>query len=137
MPDGSLKVIDYKTGKGKPLAMAKKEDLQLAAYALIVGRKYKVPVTRCALLFLAEDQEVGWEPDAAWLAAKEAELLELFEAVDREENASDGPERFVATPNNLCGWCDYLELCPPGQARIAFDRAAEDQKAGPGEEPPF
>ncbi len=137
LPDGTLKVLDYKTGKSKPLEPLRREDIQLATYALIVARKFRTPVSRCAMLFLAEDQEVGWTPDEDWLREKEAEIAGLLDAIEREDRLPDGPERFAPTPNPLCGWCDYRELCPPGQEYLAGRRAAEAAASGPAEEIPF
>jgi putative RecB family exonuclease len=133
MPDGTLRVVDYKTGKSKPVDRARADDLQLAAYALIAQRKFKVPVSRCSFLFLQEGTEVGWEPDAPWLEAKEAEILGLMDGIRRERALPDGPGKFPPTPNPLCGWCDYRALCPEGQARVAADEGGTDA----AEDPPF
>jgi RecB family exonuclease len=127
LDDGTLKVVDYKTGKGKTAAQLRRDDLQLAAYALVVGRKYGMPVSRCSMIYLQEDAEVGFEPDAAWLAEKESEIAALL---DRME--SDGT--CAPTPNVLCGWCDYRPLCPEGRAFLETESGAGEPA---GDEPPF
>ena len=63
--------------------------------------------------------DVGFEPDAAWLAGKEEALLSLLDGIEAEERAPDGPGKFGPTPNTLCGWCDYRPLCPEGRAFLA------------------
>ncbi|MCK6480337.1 MAG: PD-(D/E)XK nuclease family protein [Planctomycetaceae bacterium] len=131
----TLRVVDYKTGKAKTAAMVREEDLQLAAYSLIISRKFGVPVSRCSLLFLQESVEVGFEPDPAWLAAKEEELLGLLDRIEAEDALPDGPGKFPPTPNPLCSWCDYRELCPEGREFAAREEGVPAD--GTDEAPPF
>lgn len=131
----SLRVVDYKTGKAKSVERVRADDLQLAAYALIVGRKFRAPVVRCSLLFLQESVEVGFEPDPAWLAAKEEEILLLMDRIEAEEALPDDPGKFPPTPNTLCSWCDYRPLCPEGAAFAA--RAEASPADGDADELPF
>ena len=114
LEDGSLHIIDYKTGKPprqQDQDRIAEKDLQLAAYALVVARKFRGRVARCSYLYLNDELEVGFEPDEALLARKEAELKDvcgrIAEAWEKDE--------FPATPNPLCGWCDFLEICLQGQ----------------------
>ncbi len=135
----ALKVVDYKTGKTKTAEQIRADDLQLAAYALIVGRKYRAPVTRCSMIYLQESREVGFEPDPAWLGAKEEQILGLLDRIEAEGALPDGPGKFAPTPNTLCGWCDYRPLCPEGRAFLAAEEGAESAggAAGAEEPPPF
>jgi len=132
----ALKVVDYKTGKGKTAEQVRADDLQLAAYALIVGRKFRAPVSRCSMIYLQESREVGFEPDREWLAGKEDALLGLLDAIEEERAKPDGPEKFPPTPNTLCAWCDYRPLCPEGREFLEKEEAAEGVPAE-GEPPPF
>lgn len=124
LADGSLRLVDYKTGRSKSAALLRAEDLQLPAYALILSRKFKAPVARCAMLYLDEDIEVGFEPDEAWLHAREAALIEL---IDRLEADTTRPP----TPGPACSFCDYRAICPEGTA------AMEALALPPGDALPF
>jgi putative RecB family exonuclease len=108
LPDGRLVVLDYKTGKPPyqkdPESLAR-DDLQLAAYAVLVAKKFRGTVARCEYLFLDHELKLGYEPDADLLAVKEAEILALCRTIIADET-------FEPTPNNLCGWCEYKPLCP-------------------------
>lgn len=110
LPGGELKVIDYKTGK-PPFARTEdalaSSDLQLAAYALVVTRKFRGKVARCSYLFLDHDLELGYEPTEELLARKEAEIVAICERIRDDKE-------FAPTPNVLCPWCDYREICPRG-----------------------
>jgi len=129
----ALRVVDYKTGKPKTVEQIRADDLQLAAYALIAGRKFRAEVKRCSMIYLQESREVGFEPDPAWLAAKEEALLGLLDAVEAEQARPDGPDKFPPTPNPLCSWCDYRPLCPEGRAFVEREEGA----AGEVDPPPF
>lgn len=131
----SLRIVDYKTGKSKTEEQIRAEDLQLAAYALVAGRKYRVPISRCSMIYLQESREVGFEPDPAWLGAKEEELLGLLDGIEAEDARPDGPGKFGPTPNTLCGWCDYRSLCPEGKAYLA-EQAGDAGEPEP-DAPPF
>jgi putative RecB family exonuclease len=110
LPDGRLVVLDYKTGKPpreqKEEALAR-DDLQLAAYAVLVTKKFRGKVARCDYLFLDHELRLGYEPTDDLLAIKEAEILALCRKVI-------GDETFEPTPNNLCPWCEYKSICPKG-----------------------
>jgi len=114
LDDGRLHVIDYKTGKPprqKDQDEIAEKDLQLAAYALVVARKFRGKVARCSYLYLNDELEVGYEPDEALLDRKQAELTEICTRIAKAWET----EEFPATPNPLCGWCDFIEICPQGQ----------------------
>lgn len=132
-PDGSLEVLDYKTGKPPrtkrpegaepPKAPAAADaarrsvrplgddDLQLAAYALLVTRKFRGRVARCTYVYLNDDLDLYFEPDETTLREKEAEIVAVCDRIlaDRE---------FGPLPTVLCGWCDYRPLCPEGEAWV-------------------
>ncbi len=120
LPDGALRLVDYKTGRSKSAELLRAEDLQLPAYALILSRKFKAPVARCAMLYLDEDVEIGFEPDEAWLAAREAVLVALLDRI--EADTARAP-----TPGMACTFCDYRAICPEGTAAVeALTRPAGD-----------
>jgi putative RecB family exonuclease len=110
LPDGRLVVLDYKTGKPPlkkdPESLAK-DDIQLAAYAVLVTKKFRGKVARCDYLFLDHELRLGYEPTDDLLAAKEAEITALCRTILADET-------WEPTPNNLCPWCEYKTLCPKG-----------------------
>ena len=113
--DGSLHIIDYKTGKPPPFRddeSVAKHDLQLSTYAVVIRKKYRVPVSRCSLLFLAHDEERGFTPTDDLLVGKVAEIEETVKAIEAETE-------FAPTENNLCPWCEYREICPVMKDRSA------------------
>jgi putative RecB family exonuclease len=109
--DGSLHVIDYKTGKApwkKDDESIAKDDLQLSMYAIVVMKKYGVPVNRCSLVFLAHDETVGFSPTMDLLKGKADRIAEVVRKIESDTE-------FKPVENNLCSWCEYREICPVGE----------------------
>jgi putative RecB family exonuclease len=129
LPDGRLVVLDYKTGKPPlkkdPESLAR-DDIQLAAYAVLVTKKFRGKVARCDYLFLDHELRLGYEPTDDLLATKEAEITALCRKIL-------GDETWEPTPNNLCPWCEYKSICPKGDEW----EKSHSKGAGAAEEIPF
>ncbi len=106
--DGSLHVIDYKSGNYPGPA----EDYQLRWYALLLRRRTGLCVSRASYLFL---NGTGWqsiEPTDGDLTSAEEEALEAGEEIRAE--ASWAPRL-----SGGCGRCEFTRLCDsdlPGEA---------------------
>ncbi|KPJ50381.1 hypothetical protein AMJ40_03105 [candidate division TA06 bacterium DG_26] len=100
LEDGTYELIDYKTGNP-----SQERDLQIACYTLGIQLKHKFDVTKFSYHMLAVDRAitVSVTPDSV-----ASGLRRIKEIVDAIRNT----ERFQPTPNELCGWCDFTELCP-------------------------
>lgn len=104
----ALVVIDYKTGKPKPLREAKK-DLQLGIYILAVEALYHRPVAAVTLHYVMQHEKVT-------VPRAEFALEEVEQAVN------EGAARLAADRHNdsfspnpthqTCQFCDYRNLCP-------------------------
>ncbi len=125
LEDGSLVVVDYKTGKPPRTSTSDAlaaSDLQMSAYALIVKRKFRGTVKTCRFLYLdhlGNEIDYEFEPTDELLIGKEAELLSVCQEIQAEFEKLERPDEkdgaFEPTPNALCNWCDYQEICPKGQ----------------------
>jgi len=115
LDDGTVRLVDYKTGRFPPTQEEADRDLQLAAYFLALRR---VP----------ELAELG-EPSAlelSYLAANEAKGITIrrvsparrpayeTDAAARIEGllARVREERFDPSPQANCRWCSFKILCP-------------------------
>lgn len=112
-PDGTIEVIDYKTGGAKSQAVVDADD-QLSMYALALrsgalrdpesGEALPTP-SRLTLYFT--------EADLARATTRSDEQLDAFSAwvTATARRIRDGD--FAATPDfRRCGWCDYRRVCP-------------------------
>jgi ATP-dependent exoDNAse (exonuclease V) beta subunit len=108
-PDGSVVIIDYKTGKGRDQEDAD-QSLQLSLYAIAAYEKWQYQVG--ALMFHNMEQNVPVittrsEPD-------------LTAARNRVEAAAQGIADgvFDPKPGIHCNFCAYRSLCPEKEKRI-------------------
>ncbi|HLD22021.1 MAG TPA: PD-(D/E)XK nuclease family protein [Patescibacteria group bacterium] len=109
LEDGSLHVIDYKTGKYDTEAVS---ELQLILYALIVSANQKKPVTKASYLFLPT-----WEWHSVDITQDAAE--EAIATVQEQVEHIQTEKEFVPQPNPYCKNCDFLSICP-ARERIAL-----------------
>jgi len=102
--DGTLHVIDYKTGR----VPEKVDSFQLLVYVLILSRTLTSPVSQASYLYLA---------DGVWhtfsIASGDAQdardkVLEIAREIELERDYAE-----VAGP--LCRFCDFLEICDAGR----------------------
>jgi DNA helicase-2/ATP-dependent DNA helicase PcrA len=112
-PDGSLELVDYKTGRPKSQGEVDR-DPQLTTYALAMreggvrdpgtGRALPVP-ERLTLYFTESDQWITTSRTDDQLDAHRGELVGLV----RRVRAGD----FAAAPDyRRCASCDYRRVCP-------------------------
>lgn len=98
--DGSFHIIDYKTGR----TASGGDHLQLMAYAVLLGKKFRAPISRVSYLFL---NGLGWqsvEPTDVQLREAEGRLCAARDEIIAEQE-------FAPTPGPLCSWCDFTEIC--------------------------
>ena len=113
--DGSLHIIDYKTGK----MPAEINQLQLHIYALILSRKQDLPVKRASYLYLevGKFQTIGLT--AQDMAQATSYVIDMVDRICQEKDYS-------ATPNIYCWNCDFIEICPSKEAAAKFAPREED-----------
>jgi len=117
-PDGSVAIVDYKTGKARDQEDAD-ESLQLSLYAIAAREKWAYEVG--ALIFYNLEENVP-----VITTRTEAELVAARGRVEAAaQGIADG--RFDARPGIHCNFCAYRSLCPEKEKRIP-QRAASAPK---------
>ena len=108
-PDGSVAIVDYKTGKARDQKSAD-ESLQLSLYAIAAQEKWGYKVA--ALIFHNLEDNLP-------VITKRAES-QLLAARQRVEAAADGiaSGKFEAKPGIHCDFCGYRSVCPAKEKRI-------------------
>jgi RecB family exonuclease len=108
-PDGTVAIIDYKTGKARDQEVADKS-LQLSLYAIAAKEKWGYGVS--ALIFHNLEENVP-----VITTRSESELTGARELVKKvAQGIADGA--FPAKPGNHCNFCAYRSLCPEKEKRI-------------------
>jgi len=103
LKDGSVVIIDYKTGKPRTQDDAD-ESLQLSIYVLAAREKWNYRVDHLSFYNLEDNAPVITR-------RTEQELQQTAEKVEEiAENILAG--KFEATPGRHCSFCAYRNLCP-------------------------
>jgi DNA helicase-2/ATP-dependent DNA helicase PcrA len=106
--DGSLAVIDYKTGARPKSAKDLAADLPLGAYVLSLEQQGK-KVGSVELQYVMAGEQVRLERDQLDTAGITAKAEGIVTAIGQ----SMASGTFVATPAKLtCQFCDYQAICP-------------------------
>jgi putative RecB family exonuclease len=119
LPDGSVVITDYKTGKPQSQEIAD-ESIQLSIYALAAREKWGYRTDHLAFYNLAEGSNVVTRRGDLELRAAELKV----EDVARNIAAGD----FKAKKGFHCSFCAYHNLCPATEKRLYSIAAI--QKAG-------
>ena len=109
MSDGSLHIIDYKTGK----MPAEINQTQLHIYALILSRKQSLPIGKASYLYLEAGEFRTLEPTVSDLEQVTFYVIDLVDRICTENE-------YPAIPSNYCRTCDFLEICPKREETIKF-----------------
>jgi putative RecB family exonuclease len=115
--DESFEVVDYKTGKSRIGEDEAEDALALPIYDILVKANYGddrvVKVTRYMLRENKAESRI--EPPER--------LEQVRMEVSRIAETITGDTDFAATPNRFCRWCDFLEICEPGQTIAKADNS--------------
>jgi DNA helicase II / ATP-dependent DNA helicase PcrA len=108
LEDGTVRVIDYKTGTPKDRKFAD-ESLQLSIYAMAVSRMDLTPKELVLVNVQDSSQAVSLRTPKQLEGARE-EIEEAAEGI--------AAGRFGPKPGQHCRWCDYRRLCPATEQRV-------------------
>jgi len=118
--DGSVRVIDYKTGRARDQKNAD-ESLQLSIYAMAAQRKWNYRVEALAFHNLQENVAVTTTRNEG----------QLQEACMRIEKAARGIADGIFKPKTgfHCSFCAYRSLCPAQEKRIPMIAMSAGKRA--------
>lgn len=102
-PDGSLHIVDYKTGKMP--AEADWLQLELHALALSLSRRSAPPVRRLSYLYLGPSELVSTALSPGSLEQVQWDLLGTARSIRQER-------RFRPRRGPWCKGCDFRPICP-------------------------
>jgi RecB family exonuclease len=125
LEDGTVRVIDYKTGAPKDRKFAEMS-LQLSIYAMAVAQMNLT--ARELVLVNVQDNSVA----SAGRTAKQLETARQ-EIAEAAEGIACG--KFDPTPGQHCRWCDYRNLCPAKEQHVylpvkPLEREVEPKASG-------
>jgi RecB family exonuclease len=114
-PDGAYEIIDYKSSRRLPELSRLRDDLQLPIYQLACGEVWGINPSKLTFYYLVANQRYTTRPQ---------DENGLAHVKERLERTADSISRglFPATPNRLCPWCSFEDICPE---RVAARDAGE------------
>lgn len=125
-PEGTLWVHDYKTSSRKMTVEEAASEDQLALYMLGLRQieKYRNVPIRLQWHFVA------FEQDEVVSDRTPDDLKVLRDRYVRHIQRIESAREFNTNTSALCGWCEFLTLCPDGQAAVAARARRAQERAG-------
>jgi RecB family exonuclease len=104
--DGSLEIIDYKSGRESVCEDDVRFDLAMSCYQLLLRHKFPDREIKATVIALRSGQEASFSLDASDLDELARDLRTLGARI-----LSDDFHDFVPTLKPMCGNCDFIPLC--------------------------
>jgi RecB family exonuclease len=104
--DGTLEIVDYKSGRAEVEVSEVQADIAMCCYALLVKRKYPEQSVRGTIIALRS----GASATASWTDTDIELIEEDLVALGAQILSDDFPE-MRPSPKPLCAHCDFLPLC--------------------------
>ena len=99
LEDGSLHIIDYKTGRAE-----ESDTFQLLLYCLILSRTLTWPVSKASYLHME---------DGVWqtVETQSGDVEESRQRVVSIANQIEGETEYTVVTGALCQYCNFIEIC--------------------------
>ena len=107
-PDGSMRVVDYKTGRSPAEMFEGKALFQMRFYALVLWRMRGVVPAMLQLVYLGNGEVLRYVPDERDLLATERKVEAIWAAIRQAEEDRD----WRPSPGRVCSWCAHQAICP-------------------------
>lgn len=104
LPDGSLHIIDYKTGE----ISRESDDLQLIIYHLLVSLNFTLSIAQVSNLYLDNCEYHTITPTREQLDAISVRIKDVAKQIAFEKE-------FLPKVGPLCKYCDFVEICGEGK----------------------
>lgn len=107
-PDGSLVVVDYKTGRAPSAGYEQGKLKGVQFYADLCERVLGQPPSAIRLLHLREPVMITAHPNSQSLRGHRQRTTAVWSAIERACGTGD----FRPRPSHLCNFCSFQPLCP-------------------------
>lgn len=104
LSDGTVEIVDYKTGEPRENSTYSKREIQLDIYAMATEEVLKLRPSKLSLYYLKTNEIVSKVRNEDDMTATKELIEEVIKSIV-EKN-------FEPTPGFVCSWCDYPIVCP-------------------------
>ncbi len=109
LADGSLEIIDYKTGSAKEKLEADNKR-QLLIYQLAANQHLKEKVGKLTYYYIEDGKKLSFLGNDQDLAEMKEKIIETIDKIKHSD--------FTSTPSpHLCKFCDFNKICEFSQAK--------------------
>jgi putative RecB family exonuclease len=108
MPDGSLVVVDYKTGRAPGEGFERSNLVGVHVYAILCEQVLGIAPSEVRLLHLREPVSIVAVPTAQSLRGHRQRSSAVYKAIER----ACATEDFRPRTSGLCGHCHFRSMCP-------------------------
>ncbi len=108
LQDGSLAVVDYKTGRAPRAEQSRSRLSSVQLYALLCERVLGERPTVVRLVYLRDRLVVSAEATEQSLRGVHQRARAVWTAIERACERGD----FRPSPSALCRWCSFQQYCP-------------------------
>jgi putative RecB family exonuclease len=119
-PDGSLVVVDYKTGRAPAPGRERARLAAVETYALLCERAMGERPSRVRLLYLAAPLVIERTIGAPELSRQERRTVEVWHAIGRAYASGS----FKPSPGPLCRFCAFTDRCEAAPKDLVARSAA-------------
>lgn len=125
LPDGSLAVVDYKTGRAPRAEQSRSRLSSVQLYAFLCEQVLGLRPNVVRLMYLRDRVVVSADATDQSLRGVHQRARAVWAAIERACERDD----FRPNPSLLCKWCSFQEFCPayggdPGRAAAVLAGAA-------------
>ncbi|HXY42556.1 MAG TPA: PD-(D/E)XK nuclease family protein [Acidimicrobiales bacterium] len=108
LPDGSLAVVDYKTGRAPRAEQSRSRLSSVQLYAFLCEQVLGTRPAVVRLMYLRDRVVVSADATDQSLRGVHQRARAVWAAIERACERSD----FRPNPSALCRWCSFQEYCP-------------------------
>ncbi|MGA8681547.1 MAG: PD-(D/E)XK nuclease family protein [Acidimicrobiales bacterium] len=128
MADGSLAVVDYKTGRAPRAEQSRSRLSSVQLYAFLCEQVLGTRPAVVRLMYLRDRVVVSADATDQSLRGVHQRARAVWAAIERACDRSD----FRPNPSALCKWCSFQEYCPAfgGDPERAAEQAATTRVGG-------
>lgn len=108
LADGTLVIVDYKTGRAPSPRFERGKLTGVHLYALLCELNLGAVPVEVRLLHLREPVVITARPSAQTLRGQRQRTIAVWHAIERACERVD----FQPRPSGLCSYCSYQALCP-------------------------
>lgn len=109
-------IVDYKTGRSALTTDDARGSLALALYAIAAARTLRKPCTKVELHHLPSGKVLSWEHTPETLGRHVGRAEKIAAEVAIAVQTPEDPDAFPVRTSPVCGWCDFVRVCPEGMA---------------------